>query len=479
LSLRRLLPVSGDAGLLASARIVAYGLGTVTPIILARRLAVEEMGGYRDILLVSFTCMQVLQLGLPQSLFYFLPSRLEERWTAVTHSLMVLAAIAIALSVGFLAGRSWLASAFQLPPLADLGLVIGAFVGVSVLTTLLEALPIADGRIRLAALLALGSELFRSVLLLGVALLQPTLVALALALLGFGLFRTALLGLTVRPYLGRGSWVNAEMARAQFAFAGPYAVSLVLAAAAATADKYLVSAAYGPAVFAAYSLGMTTIPLVDILFNSQADVVLSRMKVSRDNGDIETIRGLWVDIVRRMGLFIFPVFTLLLITGNDLIVALYGERYAASGVIFTIFVFHLLRYVAPYGLLPRVYGDTVFIFWASAASLIGTLIALFAFTAIWGYVGAAIAYVVSVYLISVPQVVKGYFLLGVSGRRFLPWLSLVRLIAAAAIAGVAILILRPLVQGPEWLKLATLGSVFGIVYLAGLALSGDLRNAST
>src|SRR5207247_2611413 len=87
LSLRRLFPLAGDAGVLASARILAYGVGAVTPVVLARRLAVDDMGGYRDILLVTFTSMQLLQLGLPHSLYYLLPSRLNARWTAVTHSL--------------------------------------------------------------------------------------------------------------------------------------------------------------------------------------------------------------------------------------------------------------------------------------------------------------------------------------------------------------------------------------------------------
>ncbi len=240
-------------------------------------------------------------------------------------------------------------------------------------------------------------------------------------------------------------------------------------------DKFAVSSLFGPAAFAIYSLGLTQVPLVEIFFNSQAEVVLSRMKVSRDAGDVETIRALWVVIVRRMSAFVLPTLALLALIGNDLIVALYGERYAASGIVFSIWVFHLLRYVAPYGVLPRVYGETVFILWVSVFSLIGTLITLAVGMTLWGYLGAAVANVISMYLVTVPQVIKGHQLLGVPLRTFMPWGSLVRLAACSAAGAAAVVLLRPLLAGPQLLQLAVAGAAFAGVYMLGLQLSGELR----
>jgi O-antigen/teichoic acid export membrane protein len=476
LRLRRLLPWSGDATLLTGARIVAYAIGTVTPIVLARRLDVDDMGAYRDVLLLGFTGMQVLQLGLPQSLFYFLPSQLERRWTAVTHSLIVLSALGAVVVLASLASGPALAAVFREPELAGLAAAVGVYVAAMVVTTLLDALPIADGRVRVASAFALGTEVFRSALLLGAAVLAPTLRGLMAALVAAAAVRVIALWWTARPYLARRPWVDGSMARAQWAFSAPFALSLVLATAAATIDKYLVSFVFGPTVFAVYVLGLTTVPLVDILFNTQSEVVMSTMKTSRDRGDREAIRLQWVEIVRRMGLFVIPVFALLLVIGADLIVALYGERYAESAVIFTVFVFHLLRYIAPYGVLPRVFGETVFILRVSGLALVATAIVLVVSIAVWGYVGAAVAYVISLYLVSWPQVLKGWRLLGVSARRFLPWQSLTRVGLCSAVAAGAILALRSAFASPEWVYLAGATVTFAAVYLGALFLSGELTS---
>jgi O-antigen/teichoic acid export membrane protein len=199
------------------------------------------------------------------------------------------------------------------------------------------------------------------------------------------------------------------------------------------------------------------------------------MKVSRDSGDVEAILAVWLDMVRRMALFVLPAFALLLVIGNQLMVTLYGQRYAESGLVFTIFVFHLLRYVAPYGVIPRVYGETVFILRVSLFALLATVVALFVCTYLWGYVGAAVANVLSVYFISWPQVVKSNRLLGVHPGRFLPWAALARVSGVSALAAAALLAVRPLLRGPDWLQLLGMCGLFGGLYLGGLVISGELK----
>jgi O-antigen/teichoic acid export membrane protein len=78
------------AGPLVLARFASAVVTTVVPLVLARAMAIEEYGTYKQLFLVGVTLTSILAFGIPQSLYYFLP-RTEQGRPYIVHVLVLLA----------------------------------------------------------------------------------------------------------------------------------------------------------------------------------------------------------------------------------------------------------------------------------------------------------------------------------------------------------------------------------------------------
>src|SRR5205823_9288521 len=91
-------------------------------------------GTYKQFFLVSGTLLLVGQLGLTQSLYYFLPRGGAERGAYVTHTLIALALLGALFGAALYACAPWLGARLGSGELADLraplaiysGLMLGA-----------------------------------------------------------------------------------------------------------------------------------------------------------------------------------------------------------------------------------------------------------------------------------------------------------------------------------------------------------------
>src|SRR5437870_11366016 len=109
--------ILGQAGPLMLGRAGATVLGFALPLILTRLLPQAEFGTYKQVWLVVMTAYYMLQLGLAQSLYYFIPRKdgREQVWlTQTTISLTTLGAIC---GIALYAGRFMVARQFGNPEL--------------------------------------------------------------------------------------------------------------------------------------------------------------------------------------------------------------------------------------------------------------------------------------------------------------------------------------------------------------------------
>src|SRR5205823_1575977 len=90
----------GKASPLVAGRVLGACLTVVVPMVLARRLTRDDFGTYKQFFLVFLTVCLIGQLGLTQSLFYFVPRDAESRGRYLGQTLIGLVA------VGLLAGAT-------------------------------------------------------------------------------------------------------------------------------------------------------------------------------------------------------------------------------------------------------------------------------------------------------------------------------------------------------------------------------------
>src|SRR3954465_1558449 len=63
----------GNAAPLVIARVASLFVTVCLPFVLARLLSPAQFGVYKQFFLIAVTTLQIMQLGMTQSLFYFVP----------------------------------------------------------------------------------------------------------------------------------------------------------------------------------------------------------------------------------------------------------------------------------------------------------------------------------------------------------------------------------------------------------------------
>src|SRR5713226_2587257 len=110
--------ILGQAGPLMLGRLGATVLGFALPLILTRLLPQAEFGTYKQVWLVVTTGFFMLQLGLSQSLYYFVPRKdgREQAW--LTQSFASVTILGTLCAIAIYAGRFAIARQFGNPELA-------------------------------------------------------------------------------------------------------------------------------------------------------------------------------------------------------------------------------------------------------------------------------------------------------------------------------------------------------------------------
>src|SRR2546429_9819030 len=111
----------GRSGPLVLSRFASAALTFGLPLILVRLLDPHSFGTYKQFFLVAQTLVLVGQLGLTQSLYYFLPRGTAERGSYITHTLGLVALLGALAGIGLYLGAPLLGRWMD-PRLAELRL---------------------------------------------------------------------------------------------------------------------------------------------------------------------------------------------------------------------------------------------------------------------------------------------------------------------------------------------------------------------
>src|SRR3954470_22553475 len=104
-----------QAGPLMRGRGGATVLGFALPLILTRLLPQSEFGTYKQVWLVVTTALFMLQLGIAQSLYYFVPRNDGKSQTWFTQATISMLGLGTICGVGLYAARFLIAKQFANP----------------------------------------------------------------------------------------------------------------------------------------------------------------------------------------------------------------------------------------------------------------------------------------------------------------------------------------------------------------------------
>jgi O-antigen/teichoic acid export membrane protein len=463
---------------LLSARLAAFVLTLLLPIILVRVFSRTQIGTYRQIFLVVGTAINVLPLGFTMSAFYYLPRERERRRGLIVMNIVVFLA-----AVGLLAGA--VAAFFP----AVIGLVVGSnaleqytpLIGITIFlwlfSGLLENIATANQDVKSSTVFIIFAQLSKTILILSAALFFRTIESLLYAAVLQGLVESSILLWYLRKaFPGFWKHFDGKVFREQTSYVAPLGLAGFAYSAQSDLHSYLVAEHFSVEKYAIYSTGSTQLPLVSTVRDSLVSVLLARVSSLQQRGQTDEIRQLMLRAVRKLSLLYIPVCVALWVLGREFLITIYTAKYLDSYPILA-----LNALLLPLGAMItdpvlRAYASYRYVTLKVRLAMLLVLVAL-ALSSIryFGMVGVMLAYVFSV-------AVERFLLFGLSMHilkaTWHDWNAVrdvLKYLAAALLSGLAVLAMK-LVTGklPPQAVLVAGSALFSATYMLIILLTGGI-----
>ena len=442
-------------------------LGIALPLILTRLLPQAEFGTYKQIWLVVTTAYFMLQLGLAQSLYYFLPRKDGRQLAWLTQASLSLVTLGAICGAGLYAARHAVAHQFGNPELAEFALPMALITWLMIAASPLEISLTAEGRVRTASWIIFLSDLVRVAgsvvpLLLGWGLqgffwAYVLHGALRFAVQCWYFFRRG------RPHIDRALF------REQLAYALPFGAAVLLDIPQRTFHQWAVGWTVDAAAFAIYAQGCFQVPIINLLYAPISDILQVRLA---EPGGHEHRVHLFHDANLRLAAVFFPFTAGMIAAASLFIPALFTHLYDASVPIFQVAIL-----ITPFAALPldgvlRATGHTRYLFRIFFWRLLLTIPMVLAGLKLFGMVGAITGHAIAESIVRVAMLDRVRQELEASWREVLPWRHLSVIGVASLVACIpAIVITRLEAAGPRpFLALCAAGALYCATYLAVIAM---------
>jgi len=183
-----------------------------------------------------------------------------------------------------------------------------------------------------------------------------------------------------------------------------FSIPLVLAGALGTIslqlDKIIVSSMCSPEDFAVYSTGALEIPIIGMITGSIASVILPDLRRMISASDHAGALALFRKSAEKSAVLLIPIMMFLLVSAEPFILTLFSSKYVGSVLPFRLYLLELPVRIVMFGSFMTALGQTRIILYRSIAGLAANLVLSIILVKLFGYTGAIVATVLTLYLVA-------------------------------------------------------------------------------
>lgn len=325
---------------LVVARAFSAGVTFFIPLALARLLEVSDYGTFKQFFLLSHTLYLALGLGVPQSLYYFLPRHEGGARRAYLGQTLIWLAGAGALVTCFLLAATPVIEWVGGPELSAMRVPMALFAGCLLGAGALEAALTAQGRPGAAAIGYVASDVLKTAAFIVPAVLGFGLEGVLWGAAAFASLRlvAAWIVLSRRTVETEGApFFQKSLFREQLRYALPYGGAMLLAMPQQQFHQYVVSISSSPEIFAIYAVGCFNLPVVDLLYTPTTELLMYRIgELSRLGRPDEEAADAFREAVGKLAYVFLPMAAGLFAIAPSFLSLLYTERFLGAAPIFRI-----------------------------------------------------------------------------------------------------------------------------------------------
>lgn len=462
------------AFMLMAGRAAGFVVAFAIPIVLVRAFDQRDFGTYKQLFLIYTTLYAIAQVGLAESLYYFLPAASLHAGRYVTNAVLGLALAGALCLAGLWALRTSIGHWLNNPALGAYLPLLGLYLLFMLAAAVLEIGMTSRKRHLHAFGAYASSDMLRAALSITPVLLFGGLTALMVGSVIFAMLRFGATLLYMRREFPGELRPDTALLRKQLAYAVPFAIAILIDSAQQNLHMYAVSYHYDAATFAIYAVGCLQVPMVDFMMTSTSSVMMVRMREQLHAGDHAAVLELWNDTTRKLALVFIPLVGVLLVCADKLIDLLFTSRYDASAPLFMVWSLSILLTALMTDSILRVYAETRFLICMNLVKLLFIACTITWALSAFGLMGAVLSTLGAMLVSKLIALTRARTLLQSGMARLLPWKALANGAAIGALAAVPALLVKALLPLPDVAALLITGSAYGITYLGLLWLFGPL-----
>jgi O-antigen/teichoic acid export membrane protein len=460
--------IAASAMLMMLSKAISHGCFLLIAVVLARSLERTDFGTFNQVWLVNKSLLYIFALGLPVSVYYFLPRLTDAKVKSfILQTMVSLTILALPFSISMYVLADWLAIYFNNPALAYYLRLFAIYPLITLPTVSTDAILISLGRAKHAALFEIATKTAMVAAVGAAGILDHRLDLVFKALVVYGIAQS-LLGVWMVWQPVRRIKFRFSLAdwKSQIAFSAPYGFATLAGALNYQVDKVLIALFYPPAVFALYAAGAFEIPLAGVTSVPVVSVIMGELTKKFKSGDIEGFLQLWHQSMLKLALPVFAVAAFLMVFAEPVVVGLFSSEYAEGVWPFRIFLLFVPMRITVLDQVLMSLGETKIIFKAQVVTMIVNIVLGYTLIRSAGWLGPAIAAVFTGYLFAAFVLFGIRERINVSLGRLIPWQLLVRVALVAILAAACSAAVTLLGTDPLW-KLGAGLVVFAAVYLIG------------
>ena len=448
---------------LATGRAPGLAIAFAIPLVLARTFDQAEFGTYKQLFLIYATLFGIAQLGMAESLYYFVPRETSTAGRHAANAAIALGAIGLACVASLFVFRSEIAAWLTNPGLEPHLVPLGWFLALMLVSAVFEIVLISRKRPAAAAWTYAVSDVVRAACFVIPAALAFGLRGVIAGAVAFAAVRALITVVTLWQEFGPTLRPDLLVLRRQLAYALPFALAVGIEVLHVNWHQYAVAARFDAAAFAIYAVGCLQVPVVDLIVSSAVNVMMVEMAVLKDR-DIPAARALWHDTISRLAFMIFPLAAFLIVMAHEIIVLLFTNTYAASAPIFMLWSLTMLASVLLVDGVLRVFAQTKYLVAQNVAQL--ALVAALAgpFLSVFGLGGAVLATLLAATAVKAAAVVRISRLMGVRLSAALPYRRLAIAAVCSAVAAAPAFAVAKGSQLPPLAVLPLAAAVYALAY---------------
>jgi len=387
-----------QAGIISAADFLRLFVKTLIGVLLARILTQADFGTYRQLFMIYTLISSIFMIGLPQSVYYFLPKSDDEtKKKFLKQTVDVFTVLGFLGSLLILLSRHGISAMFHNQQLSKILIIYALYPFFMFLSQLYYSVMIGMQKPKKAAAFVIFQVVCDFVLILGTAIITKSLVFITAGMV-FSVFIQwlyARISLNSISPLNRSIKYDKELLVAQFKFALPIGVASIIGIVSSQIDKLVISTYFTPELFAVFSVGAAELPFIGIITNSVNAVILPEMSKKTD---AKSVSELYRGAVRKNALILFPLFAFCFVFAPQIIQILYSAKYLNAVIFFRIYLLTMPLRIATYGLLFQVFNKTKYIFMISLIALISNTGLSLMLINLYGLKGPAISTTLVTYI---------------------------------------------------------------------------------